>query len=265
MSLSEDQVRAGQRHVIVALDVDDAEQAQACVRRLGERVTQYKIGSRLFAACGPQLLTSLSEQGKEIFLDLKYHDIPSVVAQAVRQVASRWPQVRMLTVHALGGAAMIQDAVAQAHQGPAPGPAILAVTALTSMTPEHLRWLGVSDPSPEALAMRLGQAALACGAHGLVCSAREVASLRAALGPGLYVTPGIRPEAGSWQGQQRDDQARVMTPALALRAGSDRLVIGRPILSAPDPVQAIEAIYHQLGSPPADEGGAQRAADQERS
>jgi len=216
--------------LIVALDTASWEQALEWVDRLPQ-VLWWKVGLELFTAVGPQILQALKERGKRIFLDLKLHDIPHTVGRAA-QVAVGYG-VDLLTVHAAGGSAMLRAAVA-ATQGSSCR--LLAVTLLTSLGPDQVRQeLGV-ERDPGDYVLQLARLALDQGVRGLVCSPQEVGRLRQALGPEvLLVTPGIRfgdPEAG-------DDQQRVCTPAEALRAGADYLVVGRPITAAADPVAAL--------------------------
>ncbi len=216
--------------LIVALDTASWEQALEWVDRLPQ-VLWWKVGLELFTAVGPQIFQALKERGKRIFLDLKLHDIPHTVGRAA-QVAVGYG-VDLLTVHAAGGSAMLRAAVA-ATQGSSCR--LLAVTLLTSLGPEQVRQeLGV-ERDPGDYVLQLARLALDQGVSGLVCSPQEVGRLRQALGPEvLLVTPGIRfgdPEA-------EDDQQRVCTPAEALRAGADYLVVGRPITAAADPVAAL--------------------------
>jgi orotidine-5'-phosphate decarboxylase len=227
--------------LIVALDTASWEQALKWVDRLPQ-VLWWKVGLELFTAVGPQILQALKERGKRIFLDLKLHDIPHTVGRAA-QVAVGYG-VDLLTVHAAGGSAMLRAAVA-ATQGSSCR--LLAVTLLTSLGPDQVRQeLGVKrDPGDYVL--QLARLALDQGVSGLVCSPQEVGRLRQALGPEvLLVTPGIRlgdPEA-------EDDQRRVCTPAAALRAGADYLVVGRPITAAADPVSAwqrFQAVEEAIG------------------
>jgi orotidine-5'-phosphate decarboxylase len=206
------------------------------------QVLWWKVGLELFTAVGPQILQALKERGKRIFLDLKLHDIPHTVGRAA-QVAVGYG-VDLLTVHAAGGSAMLRAAVA-ATQGSSCR--LLAVTLLTSLGPDQVRQeLGV-ERDPGDYVLQLARLALDQGVSGLVCSPQEVGRLRQALGPEvLLVTPGIRlgdPEA-------EDDQRRVCTPAAALRAGADYLVVGRPITAAADPVSAwqrFQAVEEAIG------------------
>jgi orotidine-5'-phosphate decarboxylase len=228
-------------HVICALDVASQDEALVLVDRVGERLTKYKVGSRLFTRCGPALVEALDERGVEVFLDLKFHDIPNTVAGAVES-ASAYDCVFMMTIHAGGGAQMVRRAVEAAKQRSEPAQ-IVAVTALTHLAEDELVRLGV-EFGIDRWAERLGRVALGAGADGLVCSALEAAHMRASFGSDpVLVTPGIRPEHLLVAG---DDQTRVMTPQEALDAGSDYLVIGRPIYQADDPVAAVEAIGRSL-------------------
>jgi len=195
-----------------------------------------KLGLEFFASCGPAGVAALGAPA--LFLDLKLHDIPNTVAGVVRSLVKLRPA--LLTLHACGGAAMIAAARAAVDAADSPM-RLLAVTVLTSLDADALRATGVRD-TPQDQALRLGALAVAAGAHGLVCSAHEVAALRAALGPGpLLVVPGIRP-AGSATG----DQARTMTPRAAVQAGADYIVVGRPITAAPDPAAAAAAIAAEI-------------------
>jgi orotidine-5'-phosphate decarboxylase len=228
-------------HVIAALDTDTADEALALARELAGVLGWVKIGSKLFTSSGPALLDALGELGLTVFLDLKYHDIPSVVGAACER-AARHPAVGMLTVHASGGRDMIRRAREGARAGrPGSPPSVVAVTALTSLSGEDVAALGI-EGGVEAWVERLAALAIDAGADGLVCSAREAAHLRARHPAARLVTPGIRPAAQ----MGRDDQARAVTPADALAAGSSHLVIGRPIYRADDPVAAALAIGDEL-------------------
>ena len=229
--------------IIVALDQPDLAGALACAEALRGHAHWVKVGMTLFYVEGPQAVRAMRDLGFEVFVDLKLHDIPHQVEGAARSLALLG--AGMLTIHASGGAAMIEAAVRGARAGAAesglPVPSILAVTVLTSMDDETLASVGVCDPMAEQVA---GLAALAktAGADGVVCSPREAGELRALLGPeALIVTPGVRP-AGSGAG----DQARVATPAQAFAAGASHLVIGRPITGEADPAAAFEAIIETL-------------------
>jgi orotidine-5'-phosphate decarboxylase len=222
--------------LITVLDVDTRDEALQIAEAVGG-CPWLKVGAQLFTREGPEVVRALQEQGKRLFLDLKYHDIPNTVAAAARAAAELG--VELFTVHAAGGRAMIA-AAREAVEGTQAR--ILAVTVLTSLSAEALRdEVGMSDP-PEAAVRRLGQLAVESGAHGLVCSPLELEALRAAVGsePTL-VTPGVRPAWAS-----TDDQARVMTPAEAAEAGSDFIVVGRPILRHTDPAAAVRRIQDEL-------------------
>ncbi len=217
--------------LIVALDTADARRAEALARAFDPALCRLKVGKELFTAAGPALVERLSALGFDVFLDLKYHDIPNTVAAAVRAAAGLG--VWMVNVHALGGERMLAAARDALPAGPH-RPLLTAVTVLTSHGPEDLAPLGIPE-APDRLVARLAALALGAGLDGLVCSAREAAMLRAAHGPApVLVTPGIRP-AGSGD----DDQRRVVTPADALGAGADHLVVGRPLTRADDPGRAL--------------------------
>lgn len=224
--------------IIVALDYPEANQALAMAERLNPAQVRLKVGKELFTAAGPSLVESLHKLGFDVFLDLKFHDIPNTVAGAIRSAANLG--VWMVNVHASGGPRMLEaaaNAVAQVKQPPL----LTAVTVLTSMGAEELRTLGI-DVSPEEQVRRLALLAQASGIEGVVCSAQEASMLRQACGEEfLLVTPGIRPA-----GSQVDDQTRIMTPPEALKAGVDYMVIGRPITQAADPLAAAEGILQSL-------------------
>jgi orotidine-5'-phosphate decarboxylase len=224
--------------LIVALDVPGATQARQIVQAIGEAASTYKVGKQLFTAEGPQVVRDLVASGRKVFLDLKYHDIPNTVAAAVRSAAELG--VSMLTVHASGGSKMLKAAAEAASQSPAK-PMVLAVTVLTSLSDADLQELGiVGDVLSQVL--RLGALARAAGCGGLVASAHEARKLRNALGEGFaIVTPGVRPT-----GAPAGDQARVVTPKEAIAAGATHLVVGRPILEAPDPAKAAQQIADEI-------------------
>ena len=224
--------------VIVALDFPAAEAALAFVDRLEPGSCRLKIGKELFTAAGPDLVREVVGRGFDVFLDLKYHDIPNTVAQACKAAASLG--VWMLNVHALGGRRMM-EAAREALESVPNRPRLIAVTILTSMGPEDLAEIGLPGEPAEHV-QRLAALAETAGLDGVVCSPREVAMLRETRGQDfLLVTPGIRP-AGSDIG----DQKRIMTPAQALHTGSNYLVIGRPITQALDPVAALATIHADL-------------------
>jgi orotidine-5'-phosphate decarboxylase len=222
--------------LIVALDVPTDEQARALVSRLRPAAGFYKVGSQLFTAAGPALVRELVGAGLPIFLDLKFHDIPNTVARAVAAAAELG--VAFADVHASGGKAMMK-AAAEACRGSATR--LLAVTLLTSHSASTLEEIGLAGPV-ESGVRRLARLAQDAGADGVVASPEEVALIRAECGADfLVVTPGIRPA-----GAARLDQARAATPAAALRAGADYLVVGRPICEASDPLAATAAILAEM-------------------
>jgi orotidine-5'-phosphate decarboxylase len=228
--------------LIVALDVAGATQARQIVQAIGDAATAYKVGKQLFTAEGPQVVRDLVASGRKVFLDLKYHDIPNTVAGAVRSAAELG--VSMLTVHASGGSKMLRAAAEAASQSSTKAkPMVLAVTVLTSLSDSDLQELGIAG-NVLSQVLRLGALARAAGCGGLVASAQEARELRKALGEGFaIVTPGVRP-AGASAG----DQARVVTPKDAIAAGATYLVVGRPILEAPDPAKAVQQIADEIAA-----------------
>lgn len=226
--------------VIVALDYPAADAALAFARGVRPQDCRLKIGKELFTAAGPALVETLVKQGFDIFLDLKYHDIPNTVAGACKAAAQLG--VWMLNVHASGGRAMMEAAREAVGDG-AGRPKLIAVTLLTSMGAREIEEVGLVGDAAAAV-RRLARLAQASGLDGVVCSAQEAAMLRGECGQGFcLVTPGIRPaEAAS------DDQQRVMTPAAAVAAGADYLVIGRPVTQARDPAAALAAINRELSA-----------------
>jgi orotidine-5'-phosphate decarboxylase len=225
--------------LIVALDVPDSDAALAAVARLSGRVGCFKIGLELFTREGPRLVEEIRDRGEKIFLDLKLHDIPNTVAGAMRSVCRLG--IDMVTVHASGGEAMLKAASGEARSAASP-PLLLAVTALTSLSEEDMRRLGVTG-SMEQWVERLARTAFESGLRGLVASAREIPVLRAGVDPEMkLVIPGIRPAGTGTQ-----DQSRTATPYDAIHAGADYLVVGRPILQAPDPAAAADAIVGEIG------------------
>src|SRR5579875_1059220 len=221
--------------IAVALDAPDLETAARWADLVTPHVSTVKIGLEIYLRYGPEAVASIrGASGVQIFLDLKLHDIPATVAGAARAVARLRPHV--VTVHAAGGPAMIRAAVEAAAGVP-----IAAVTALTSLSGEDLERIGVTG-SPADWVLRLARLAVEAGASGLVCSPREVAAVRAEVGPDItLITPGVRPA-----GTDSHDQARVATPEQALAEGADLLVIGRAITGAPDPGAAAAAIAASL-------------------
>jgi orotidine-5'-phosphate decarboxylase len=229
--------------LIVALDTDDEEKALQLVQSTRKVAGVFKVGLELFSGWGPELVAGVSKQGTGVFLDLKLHDIPNTVAGAVRQ-ASRHGAT-YLTVHALGGPEMLKAAVAAlSDKTTIPGmhtTQLLAVTLLTHHTPQGLEALGLSG-NPEKRVVDLARMAQDAGITGCVCSPREAAAVREAVGNDFrIVCPGVRPE-----GADHGDQARVATPFEAMKAGADALVVGRPITRAPDPEAAARRILDEM-------------------
>ena len=229
--------------VIVALDFANPMRAIALAERLDPHECGLKVGKELFVIAGPEPVRWLTARGFNVFLDLKFHDIPNTVAQAC--AAATRLGVWMLNVHASGGRPMMKaarDAVAAtAAETDRPRPLLVAVTVLTSLDPTALHETGI-DLDPGRHALKLAALTRDCGLDGVVCSPVEAPSMRAAFGPGFaLVTPGIRPT-----GSGSDDQARIATPEAAAQAGADYLVVGRPITAAADPVAALAAINRGL-------------------
>jgi orotidine-5'-phosphate decarboxylase len=221
--------------VAVALDAPDLETAARWAALVTPHVSTVKIGLELYLRYGPDVVASVrGASGVKVFLDLKLHDIPATVAGAARAVSRLRPEI--LTVHAAGGPDVIRAAVEAA-----PATRVAAVTVLTSLGDDDLERLGIAGPVGDAV-RRLAVVAVEAGARGLVCSPREVAAVRAEVGPDVtLITPGVRPA-----GSAAHDQARIATPEDAMRAGADLLVIGRPITSAPDPGAAAAAVAASL-------------------
>lgn len=225
--------------IIVALDYAAPAEALALVDRLDPASCRLKVGKELFTRGGPALIETLVRRGFEVFLDLKFHDIPNTVAGACAAAADLG--VWMLNVHALGGRKMMEAARA-ALAGLRTPPRLIAVTVLTSLSEQELGEVGLSG-TMEQNVTRLATLARQSGMDGVVCSPLETRVLRQLLGAGFsLVTPGIRPQGGD-----AGDQKRYTTPAQAIHNGSDYLVIGRPITAAPDPMQALRAINAELG------------------
>jgi len=226
--------------LIVALDVQSRAEAVEKVKSIGDGVGFYKIGLELFTAEGPDVVKAVRDLGKKVFLDLKFHDIPRTVERAVRSGGKLG--VDLMTIHSVGGKAMIKAAADAAAEFGPNGPKILAVTVLTSLEQSDLEDVGIAGRTPAAQVEAMAKFATANGAHGLVCSPLEVGKLSKLLPTGtLFITPGVRP-AGAAVG----DQKRVATPADAVRDGATHLVVGRPILAAPDPVAAAAAILAEM-------------------
>jgi orotidine-5'-phosphate decarboxylase len=228
------------KRVIVALDFPDAGAALAAAGRLDPALCRVKVGKELFVSAGPAIVGQLHERGFEVFLDLKFHDIPNTVAGACRAAARLG--VWMLNVHASGGSAMMRAAREAVAAFPRP-PLLIGVTVLTSLSDAELVEVGFAA-SAAANVGRLARLAAASGLDGVVCSAQEAAMLREALGAGFVtVTPGIR-----LAGDAKGDQSRVATPEDAVRLGAHYLVIGRPVTQAADPAATLQSIVRSLGS-----------------
>ena len=230
--------------VIVALDFANPMHALALADRLDPKACALKVGKEMFVVAGPEPVRWMIQRGFNVFLDLKFHDIPNTVAQAC--AAATRLGVWMLDVHAAGGRAMLAAARESvnrtaAERGVQP-PLLIAVTVLTSLGDADLREQGLQD-SAAAQAVKLARMSADCGLDGVVCSAVEAPVMRAALGAAFkLVTPGIRPA-----GSARDDQARIITPQAAIANGADYLVVGRPITQADDPVAALASINVSIG------------------
>ena len=226
--------------LIVALDVGTRQEAVDAVGRIGDAVGFYKIGLELFAAEGPDVVKAVKDLGKRVFLDLKFHDIPRTVERAVRSAGRLG--VDLMTIHSVGGRAMIRAAADAAAEFGEVGPRILAVTVLTSLDESDLADVGIVGRTPADQVRAMARFATENGAHGLVCSPKEVGDLSRTLPAGtLFVTPGVRP-AGAAVG----DQKRVATPAEAVADGATHLVVGRPIMAADDPAAAARVICAEM-------------------
>ena len=224
--------------IIVALDVPEGRDALALAARLDPKLCRVKVGKELFVAAGPAVVSQLQERGFEVFLDLKFHDIPNTVAGACRSAARLG--VWMLNVHASGGVAMMR-AARDALAGVARPPLVIGVTILTSLGDADLGAIGFSGTAHDN-AVRLARLARESGLDGVVCSAQEAPAMREAAGTDfVLVTPGIRLATDT-----KGDQSRTVTPAQALRLGADYLVIGRPITQSKDPVATLESIRASL-------------------
>lgn len=232
--------------LVVALDFPDLNPALGLVQRLEGRVSWFKVGLELFSAHGPESVSLVRDRGAMVFLDLKLLDIPSTVRAAVR-AASRMG-AGMVTVHLSGGRRMVEAAVQGRDEGQVrgtPGPLILGVTLLTSLGREDIAWMGGRYPAD--LVLDLAAAGRQWGVDGLVCSAKEAGRIKESLGPGcILATPGIRLGSARAPGE---DQARIATPGEAVAAGSDFLVVGRPIAGAPDPLAAANTFLAAMETP----------------
>ncbi|KIE42550.1 orotidine-5'-phosphate decarboxylase [Geobacter anodireducens] len=236
--MTRDQAR---EKVIFALDSNEFAHVQYWAETLSDRVGMFKVGKQLFTACGPATVRMIQKFGGEVFLDLKFHDIPNTVAMASLEAARLG--VKLFNLHALGGYEMMARTVEALDKEFKGGERakVLAVTILTSSTEETLRQVGIESPVEE-MVVRLATLARKAGIDGVVASPREIPLIREACGPDfLIVTPGVRPAFAAL-----NDQKRVMTPAEAVRAGGDYLVIGRPIGDAPDPAGAAEMILDEI-------------------
>lgn len=225
--------------VIVALDYPDAESALSLAERLDPARCRVKVGKELFTSSGPAVVEALQHKGFEVFLDLKFHDIPNTTANAVKAAAELG--VWMVNVHASGGRSMMEACVEMLARYPGSRPLLTAVTILTSLEQSDLLEVGL-DIEPMVQVQRLARLAQDCGLDGVVCSAREARALRGALGDDfLLVTPGIRPAESV-----SDDQKRIVTPEQAIDNGSSYLVIGRPITRSDNPGAALETVLANL-------------------
>ena len=238
-------MKQAKERLIFALDVDELAQARRWVRELRNHVGVFKVGKQLFTRCGPEVVTMIRDEGGEIFLDLKYHDIPNTVAMAGIEACRLG--VKMFNVHALGGREMMSETARKAkescHAAGLAAPLLLAVTILTSSTDATLREIGIDRPVAE-MVPRLAKLAQEAGCGGVVASPLEVRQIRVACGPEFkIVTPGVRPAFAS-----ADDQKRIMTPGEAISAGADYLVIGRPISAAAEPMAAAQMILDEIAA-----------------
>lgn len=228
-----------QTPIIVALDFPTRDAALALAEQLDPALCRVKVGKELFTRCGPQVLEALHAKGFDVFLDLKFHDIPNTTAMAVKVAADLG--VWMVNVHCSGGLRMMTACRDVLEQASGAKPLLIGVTVLTSMEQQDLAGIGL-DVAPQTQVLRLAGLAAEAGLDGLVCSAQEAQPLKAQFPQLQLVTPGIRPA-----GSAADDQRRILTPAEAMAAGSDYLVIGRPIAKAADPAQALAAVAAELG------------------
>jgi orotidine-5'-phosphate decarboxylase len=230
--------------LIIALDVETAAEARRLFALLGAEAGMFKIGSQLFTAAGPEFVREIVARGGRVFLDLKFHDIPNTVASACREAVRLG--VSIFNVHAAGGGEMMRRAAEAAGETAErenlSRPALIAVTVLTSADASVLAETGVAGEL-EGQVRRLAELAAASGLDGVVASPHEIALVRAAVAREsfLLVTPGVRPSASA-----HDDQKRVLTPAEAVRAGADYIVVGRAILNAPDPLRAAQEIVAEM-------------------
>lgn len=230
---------SSQSRIIVALDYSTADSALAIVDKLSPALCRLKVGKELFTRAGPDLVRELNRRGFQVFLDLKFHDIPNTVAQACRAAADLG--VWMVNVHAQGGRKMMQAARDVLAEYGDQRPLLIAVTILTSLGAEDLSEVGLQG-SPADNVLRLAALTQDCGLDGVVCSPQEAVILRGRLGTNFQlITPGVRPA-----GAAADDQRRVMTPGQAINSGANYLVIGRPITQAADPIAVLTAINDEI-------------------
>ncbi len=237
--------------LIVALDFDSLSSALKFAKQVSDLVGMFKIGNQLFTAAGPAAVKEIAALGPGIFLDLKFHDIPNTVAGAVLSAAAM-TGVQLVNVHALGGHAMMAAAVQAISAGVPMGadrPRLLAVTILTSMDQKAMRETGIGGP-PKNRVVKLARLAKEVGVDGVVASVQEARAIRKACGRDfLIVTPGVRPDnQENENGAKHDDQARTATPTEAIKAGADYLVVGRPIIAAPDPRAAAQAVVDEIAA-----------------
>ena len=226
--------------IIIALDYSSVEEARSFYKQVDPARCRVKVGKELYTRAGPDFVRELVDAGFDVFLDLKFHDIPNTVAQACRAAAELG--VWMLNVHALGGRAML-EAAREAIDSSSNSPLLIAVTILTSMKELDLKEVGINSSVAEQV-QRLANLVKSCNLDGVVCSSHEVSGLRSTLGDDFcLVTPGIRPK-----GSETGDQKRIMTPKEAVDLGSSYLVIGRPITQAEDPMAVLTSIEQELAS-----------------
>jgi orotidine-5'-phosphate decarboxylase len=235
--------------LIVALDFDSLSTALRFAGQVSDLVGMFKVGSQLFTTAGPEAVRQVAKLGADIFLDLKFHDIPNTVAGSVLATAAL-PGLKLVNVHSLGGTAMMHAAAQAVSAGVPMGadrPRLLAVTLLTSMDRKTVREVGIGGP-PNSRVVKLAKLAQKAGVDGVVASVEEAKAIRKACGRDfLIVTPGVRPK-GKGPDSKKDDQARTATPREAIRAGADFIVVGRPILAAADPRAAAQEIVEEIAN-----------------
>jgi orotidine-5'-phosphate decarboxylase len=233
--------------LIVALDFDSLSTALKFAEKVVDLVGMFKVGSQLFTTAGPEAVRQVAKLGADVFLDLKFHDIPNTVAGAVLASAAL-PGVQLVNVHALGGSQMLHAAAQAVSAGVPMGadrPRLLAVTLLTSMDAKTIREVGLGGP-PNSRVVKLAKLSQKAGVDGVVASVQEAKAIRKACGREfLIVTPGVRPKTAE---SKKDDQARTATPREAIRAGADFIVVGRPILTATDPRAAAQEIVDEIAA-----------------